>query len=58
MKSPMPLSIPEIHYAALFETGKSYREYFTEEEIQAVSRMFSKFALQRTWDQTNNYSIQ
>lgn len=39
----------------LFETGKTYREYFTEEEIQAVSRMFSLLAHNETWDHTNHY---
>ena len=39
----------------LFETGKTYREYFTEEEIQAVSRMFSLLAHNKTWDHTSHY---
>jgi hypothetical protein len=47
-----------IRDAPPFETGKSYREYFTKDEIQAVSRMFSKLASQKTWDQTNHYFVQ
>ncbi len=52
------LNQDEIHDAPPFETGKSYREYFTKEEIQAVSRMFSKLASQKTWDQTSHYFVQ
>ena len=37
-----------IRDAPPFEAGKSYREYFTKDEIQAVSRMFSKLASQKT----------
>jgi hypothetical protein len=47
-----------IRDAPPFETGKSYREYSTKDEIQAVSRMFSKLASQKTWDQTNHYFVQ
>ncbi|KAL3793452.1 hypothetical protein ACHAW5_001627 [Stephanodiscus triporus] len=45
----------KVHEPPLFQVGKSYREYFTEEEIQDVSRMFSKLALEKTWDQTRHY---
>lgn len=38
-----------------FETGKTYREYFTKKEIEAVSAMFSKLALEKTWDRTKHY---
>ncbi len=48
----------EIRDAPPFETGKSYREYYTKEEIQAVSRMFSKLASQKTWDQISHYFVQ
>ena len=48
----------EIQGAPVFEIGKSYRKYFSEEEIQAVSRMFSELALQTTWEQTSHYFVQ
>ena len=38
-----------------FVTGKTYREYFAEEEVEAVHRMFSKLALEKTWYHTNHY---
>ena len=44
-----------INEAPLFVTGKTYREYFTEEEIQAVSTMFSKLALDKTWNHVKHY---
>ena len=47
----------EIHDAPPFETGKSYREYFTKDEIQAISKMFSKLASKKTWDQTSHYFV-
>lgn len=45
----------EIYEPPLFETGKSYREYYTEDEIQKVSNMFSKLALSKTWTHTKHY---
>ena len=39
----------------LFVTGKTYREYFTEKEIVAVSVMFSKLGSNETWDHTEHY---
>ncbi len=47
-----------IHEPPHFETGKTYREYFTQEEIQAVSAMFSKLALDKTWYHTKHYFMQ
>ncbi|KAL7542363.1 hypothetical protein ACHAXR_012098 [Thalassiosira sp. AJA248-18] len=40
-----------------FETGKTYREYFTDEEVQAVSTMFSKLGMDETWDRTKHYFV-
>ena len=47
----------DINEPPIFETGKIYREYFTKEEIQAVSTMFSKLALDKTWDHTKHYLL-
>lgn len=49
------LDLDKVHEPPLFQDGKSYRGYFTEEEIQDVSRMFSKLALEKTWDKTRHY---
>jgi len=38
-----------------FEDGKTYREYFNEDEIRAVSAMFSQLAIGKTWDHTKHY---
>lgn len=47
----------DINDPPLFETGKTYREYFTEEEIQAVATMFSNLALEKTWNHTKHYFV-
>lgn len=38
-----------------FDAGKTYREYFTQEEIQAVADMFAKFASITTLEHTKHY---
>mmetsp|Transcript_17284 Transcript_17284/g.36171 ORF Transcript_17284/g.36171 Transcript_17284/m.36171 type:complete len:400 (+) Transcript_17284:272-1471(+) len=38
-----------------FIRGKTYRHYFSKEEVQAVFSMFSKVALQETWIHTKHY---
>ena len=38
-----------------FVTGKTYREYYLQEEIDAVSVLFSKHALKKTWYNTKHY---
>mmetsp|Transcript_15856 Transcript_15856/g.33163 ORF Transcript_15856/g.33163 Transcript_15856/m.33163 type:complete len:407 (-) Transcript_15856:288-1508(-) len=38
-----------------FIMGKTYRDYFTEDEVHAVNRMFSKLALETTWNHTKHY---
>ena len=43
------------HEPPMFETGKTYREYFTEEEIEAVTTMFSKLASDKTWRSVKHY---
>ena len=45
----------EVNEPPAFTSGKTYRNYFTEEEIAAVSQMFSKFANRETWYYTKNY---
>jgi len=40
-----------------FVTGKSYREYYTDKEIQAVDDMFSKLALDKTLEHTKHYLV-
>ena len=39
----------------LFVTDKTYREYYTVDEVEAVSNMFSNLALDKTWDHTKHY---
>mmetsp|Transcript_5953 Transcript_5953/g.12210 ORF Transcript_5953/g.12210 Transcript_5953/m.12210 type:complete len:416 (+) Transcript_5953:190-1437(+) len=38
-----------------FIRGKTYRHYFSKEEVQAVFSMLSKVALQETWIHTKHY---
>ena len=38
-----------------FETGKTYREYFTDGEVKAISVMFTKLASAKAWDHTKHY---
>ena len=47
----------DINEPPVFVTGKTYREYYTKGEIRAVSTMFSKLALDKTWDHTKHYFI-
>eukprot|EP01082_Thalassiosira_pseudonana_P004883 g4288.t1 g4288 contig15:728301-729733(-) len=49
------LDQPQINEPPTFVTGKTYREYFTDEEIKAVSAMFAKLAMDATWLHTNHY---
>ncbi|KAL9188554.1 hypothetical protein ACHAXT_006932 [Thalassiosira profunda] len=45
----------DVHEPPLFVTGKTYRDYFTEEEVQTVATMFSKLALEKTLEHTKHY---
>lgn len=45
----------EVNDPPVFVTGKTYRHYYTKEEIDAVSTMFSKLALRQTWESTKHY---
>lgn len=47
-----------VHEPPLFINGKTYREYFTEAEIQAVSAMFSTLAMAKTLEHTKHYFMQ
>ncbi len=38
-----------------FETGKTYREYFTTEEIEGVKKMFLKLGTDKMWAHTKHY---
>ena len=38
-----------------FVTGKTYRSYFTKEEIEGVQKMFNEFADEKTWQYTKHY---
>ena len=49
------LNQDDINDPPLFVTGKTYRDYFTDEEVQAVVTMFSKLALDKTLDHTKHY---
>jgi hypothetical protein len=46
-----------IYDAPEFVTGNTYREYYLQEEIDAVSRMFSKLSLEKTWYNTKHYFV-
>ena len=48
----------EVHEPPLFVTGKTYREYFTGEEVKAVRFMLSKLALDKTWEQIEHYFVE
>ena len=39
----------------LFVTGKTYREYYTDDEIEAVESMFKKIAFNNNWYHTKHY---
>ena len=45
----------EVADAPPFITGKTYRDYYTEEEIEAVSKMTERLALRETWQHTKHY---
>lgn len=47
-----------INEPPLFETGKTYREYFTGDEVRAVENMFSKLANAKTFAHTKHYFLQ
>ena len=49
------LQLNAIHEAPSFIPGKTYRDYFTGEEFEAVTVMFEKLALGKTWDNTKHY---
>ena len=39
----------------LFVTGKTYREYYSDDEIKYVESMFKALALEKTWYHTKHY---
>ena len=45
----------EVADAPPFVTGKTYREYYTADEIDAVSKMAERLALRETWQHTKHY---
>jgi hypothetical protein len=48
----------EVNDAPTFITGKTYRDYYTPNEIDAVSRMFDRLALRETSMHTKHYFVQ
>ena len=46
-----------VYNAPEFVTGKTYRDYYTADEINAVSVLFSKLALEETWLNTKHYFV-
>ena len=46
-----------VYDAPKFVTGKTYRDYYTVDEVNAVSVMFSKLALEKTWLNTKHYFL-
>ena len=46
-----------VYDAPKFVTGKTYRDYYTADEVNAVSVMFSKLALEKTWLNTKHYFL-
>ena len=49
------LQLDMVHDAPLFVTGKNYRDYFTEKEMNAVREMVKKLALKNTWKYIQHY---
>ena len=49
------LQLEEKNGPPLFVTGKTYRDYYEEEEIDAVAGMFRKLALRNTWENVRHY---
>ncbi len=47
----------EVNDPPVFVTGKTYRHYYTKEEIDAVSTLFRKLALRQTWESTKHYFV-
>ena len=45
----------EVNDPPAFVTGKTYRDYYTADEIDAVSKMFDRLALRETWRRTKHY---
>ena len=45
----------QVHEPPLFVTGKTYQDYFTSDEIQAVANLFKKVATKKTWQNTKHY---
>ncbi|KAK1746328.1 hypothetical protein QTG54_002935 [Skeletonema marinoi] len=45
----------EVADAPPFVTGKTYRDYYTADEIDAVSKMTERLALRETWQYTKHY---
>ena len=43
--------------APLFQTGKEYREYYTEEEMTAAREMIEMLALRKTWEHSRHYFV-
>ena len=45
----------EVADAPTFITGKRYKDCYTVDEIDAVSKMFDRLALRETWQHTKQY---
>jgi len=45
----------EVADAPPFVTGKTYRDYYTADEIHTVSKMTETLALRETWQHTKHY---
>ncbi len=45
----------EVADAPPFVTGKTYRDYYTVDEIDAVTKMTERLALRETWQHTKHY---
>lgn len=44
-----------MHEAPTFVTGKTYRDYFTEDEVRSIAGMFEHLAMDKTWRETMHY---
>ena len=44
-----------LYKAPTFIDGKTYRDYYSQEEIDAVYFLFTKVALEKTWLNTKHY---
>lgn len=45
----------QVHKPPPFVTGKTYRDYFTEDEVKAIVVMLRKLAMEGVWNLISHY---